>query len=154
MIVLSERFLHGESGNWQISTGRIYYIYIDIHPSWIYSENRCFPFSESVTKLIIFLLWLLHYSNVDKSKRWLTFSSNRNWRNRSPRGEFLLICAACNKHYLITRCVLTPAGPSANQLLLELPFLTTHRTEMPGLLWMQPLHDAVYMEAMWALAPD
>ena len=70
-------------------------------------------------------------------------------------GEFFSIGVACNKrHYLITRCVLTPAGSSANQLLLELPFLTTHRTEMPGLLRMQPLHDAVYVEAMRALAPD
>lgn len=49
---------------------------------------------------------------------------------------------------LIIRCVLTPAGLSANQLLLELPFLTTHRTEMTGLLRMQPLHDAVYVETM------
>lgn len=68
--------------------------------------------------------------------------------------KFLGVRRAECKHYLIIRCVLTPAGPSRNQLLLELPFLTTHRAEMTGLLGMQPLHDAVNVEAVRALAPD
>lgn len=56
--------------------------------------------------------------------------------------------------YLITRCVLTPAGPCAKRrLLLELPLLAAHRTDVAGLLGVQPLHDAVYVETMRALPP-
>lgn len=56
--------------------------------------------------------------------------------------------------YLITRCVLTPAGPCAKRrLLLELPLLAAHRADVAGLLGVQPLHDAVYVETMRALPP-
>lgn len=58
--------------------------------------------------------------------------------------------------YLITRWVLTPAGPCgkrARRLLLELPLLATHRTDVTGLLRVQPLHDAVYVKTMRALPP-
>lgn len=52
--------------------------------------------------------------------------------------------------------MLTPAGPCGKRrrLLLELPLLATHRTDVAGLLRVQPLHDAVYVETMRALPPD
>lgn len=67
----------------------------------------------------------------------------------SVEGQGFVCC------YLITRCVLTPAGPWGNRrrLLLELPLLATHRAHVVGLLRVQPLHDAVYVETMRALPP-
>merc|ERR1712180_306048 len=40
------------------------------------------------------------------------------------------------------------------ELLLELPILPAHGTLLIHLLTVEPLHDAVYMEAVGALAPD
>ena len=45
------------------------------------------------------------------------------------------------------------AAATVNDLLLELPLLAAHRAEEARLLRVQPLHDAVDVEAMRALAP-
>ena len=41
-----------------------------------------------------------------------------------------------------------------SQSLLELPVLSTHRTQLLYLLRVEPLHNAVHVEAMRTLAPN
>jgi len=41
-----------------------------------------------------------------------------------------------------------------HSLFFELPLLSAHGAELLNLLAVQPLHDAVDMKAMSALAPD